>query len=85
LGGPRGAARAVPILAVAGDGGVYDLQLLLVDLDGLPLTIVLLAHQSQGESDLAGGRRRPYLAKRKEILRRGSGKERLDNLAAYAY
>ena len=74
------AARAA-FLAVAGQRfeNDPDLDRLLEAVDRLALAVTLLAHQAEGEPDLAGLWQR-WQEKRTELLQRAGGKERLTNV-----
>jgi tetratricopeptide (TPR) repeat protein len=76
----RTAARAA-FLAVAGQRfeNDPDLDRLLEAVDRLALAVTLLAHQAEGEPDLAGLWQR-WQEKRTEMLQRAGGKERLTNV-----
>lgn len=68
-------------LAIAGERyrADPDLDPLLEAVDRLPLAITLLAHQAEGEPDLAGLWRR-WCDERTAMLQRAGGRERLTNL-----
>ncbi len=80
--GPLGlqAARDA-FLAVAGETfrADPDLDRLLEAVDRLALAVVLLAHEAEGEPNLAGLWKR-WQNKRTALLRNGEGKERLSNI-----
>jgi tetratricopeptide (TPR) repeat protein len=56
-----------------------DLDRLLEAVDRLPIAVVLMAHQAQGEPDLSGLWKQ-WQEKRTALLRRADGKERLTNI-----